>query len=396
MTFEIYHQLGHRDKWSIDSYQNDGTGEGVIISPRSRKKRNVESLSSTVKKKAIFDPQFFNPNAVIKKMDSYDFYPDLMMPGGFDTIRFSNYCSNVAENCVSFQIKNNFRYIVIPTRFYEGAPDAEFFTRNQENDFVIPFLNAKDAIKSKKDAILQLVLTGHMLRNKVFIDYLLTWITGLEGIKGIYLITELLPRNSQITDAEFLLNLMNFIHILHKNKMIIVLGYLNSESLILSIANPSIVTIGSFGNLRIFNSKMFEETEAGEIKVPSYKIYSPVLLDWIDAPYVDLMRDRAIVPNEFFGNNTYLETMFSDGYNGSAQSNEPYKHYFIEISKQLQDIRSSNGADRYSKVSEMLRNAKDEYSRINDTGIDIGRQGAFVSQFATAANLFARDQGWRK
>ena len=45
MTFEIYHQLGHRDKWSIDSYQNDGTGEGVIISPRSRKKRNVESLS---------------------------------------------------------------------------------------------------------------------------------------------------------------------------------------------------------------------------------------------------------------------------------------------------------------------------------------------------------------
>ena len=63
--------------------------------------------------------------------------------------------------------------------------------------------------------------------------------------------------------------------------------------------------------------------------------------------------------------------MFSDGDNGSAQSNEPYKHYFIEISKQLQDIRSSNGADRYSKVSEMLRNAKDEYSRINDTGIDI-------------------------
>ena len=395
MTFEIYHQLGHRDKWSIDSYQEDGTGEGVIISPRSRKKGKVESLPSTVKNKAIFDPQFFNPNAAIKKMDSYDFYPDLLMPGGFETNRYPNYCSTVAEKCVNFQIKNNFRYLVIPTRFYEGAPDVEQFVQNQETNFVIPFLEARNNLNPSKDVILQLVLTAHMLKNKSFTDYLLTWITSLEGIKGIYLITELLPRNTQITDAEFLLNLMNFIHVLDKNKMTIVLGYLNSESLVLSIANPSIVTIGSFGNLRIFNSKMFEETEAGEIKVPSYKIYSPVLLDWIDAPYVDLMRDRSLVNDDFFGDNEYLDNMFGTGYSGSAQSSEPYKHYFIEISKQLKEIRALVGANRYSKVNEIIQNAIEEYSRINSTGIDIGRQGAFTTQFATAANLFANDQGWR-
>jgi hypothetical protein len=395
MTFEIYHQLGHRDKWSIDSYQQDGTGDGVIISPRSRKKANVESLSQSVKSRAIFDPQFFNPNAVIKKMDSYDFYPDTLMPGGFDTGRFPNYCSIVADNCVDFQIKNNFRYLVIPTRYFDGAPDVEQFVQNQETNFVTPFLDSRDHHTPKKDAILQLVLTGHMLRNKPFIEYLLTWITGIEGIKGIYLITEIVPRGPQITDATILLNLMNFIHILHKNKMIVVLGYLNSESLLFSLANPSIVTIGSFGNLRIFNSTMFEETDPGEIRVPTYKIYSPVLLDWIDAPYVDLMKNRSLVHDKFFGDNKYLDTMFSQGYNGSAQSIEPYKHYFVEISKQLQEIRSLTGANRYARVIEIIQTAIDEYSRINESGIEIGRQGAFTTQFATAANLFARDQGWR-
>jgi len=395
MTFEIYHQLGHRDKWSIDSYQEEGTGEGVIISPRSRKKANVEKLVASVKSRAIFDPQIFKPGSLVKNMESYDFYPELIMTGGFDTSRYSDYRTIIAERCVNFQVNNNFRYIVIPTRFHEGAPEVDQFVQNHNEHFVNPFLEAIDSANSGKEAILQLILTGHMLKNKAYTDYLLTWITSLDGIKGVYLITELLPRGKQITDASFLVCLLNFIHVLQKNKMHVVLGYLNSESLLLSIANPSILTIGSFGNLRIFNSRMFEETEASEIRVPNYKIYSPVLLDWIDSPYVDLMRDRSLVPDGFFGENSYLDTMFSPGYNGSAQSMEPYKHYFVEIAKQLRELSSLDGEGRYSRVSEIIQQAIEEYSRLNDTGIDIGRQGAFASQWATAANLFANDRGWR-
>jgi hypothetical protein len=178
--------------------------------------------------------------------------------------------------------------------------------------------------------------------------------------------------------------------------MDVVLGYLNGESLLLSIANPSILTIGSYGNLRIFNSKMFEETVANEIRVPNYQIYSPTLLDWIESPYVDLLRNRNLVRDEFFGENKYLDTMFSPGYNGGAHSIEPYKHYFVEIAKQLQDLSSSVDEERYSKVCEIIQLAIEEYARINDTGINIGRQGEFVSHWSTAANLFAQDQGWRK
>lgn len=176
--------------------------------------------------------------------------------------------------------------------------------------------------------------------------------------------------------------------------MKVILGYLNSESILLSIADPSIVTIGSYGMLRMFNHKMFEESEEELIKIPSLQIYIPTLLDWFDYPYIEIMRSKIPQSEQFLGNNKYLSSILNPNYRGTGHNKEPYKHYFIEISKQLRHISALENENRYVEVCKIIQSAKKGFSQMDAAGIDVGEQGAFLSHWLTAANQFAEGREW--
>ena len=306
MEFEIYHQLGFRDIWNIESIQDENTGDGVIISPRSMNKSKVESLDIEIKEKAIFDPQLFNPSEINKNMSTYSFYPSQLMPSGFDTGRYSEYSSVCANECIDFQIRNDFRFLVIPTRYYEEMPPVASLIEFQNEHYINPFLSEIENVGVDKDIIVQVTLNSHMIKNTEYASELLNWITGIDGIKGVYLITELSPRNKQINDADFLYSLLNFINELYQNELIVILGYLNTEALLLSIASPSIVTIGSYNNLRCFDSSMFRNmNEKSEQRAGTPQIFVPRLLDWIDYQYFTLINKKFPKYLEFSNNNGY-------------------------------------------------------------------------------------------
>ena len=62
MKFEIYHQLGFRFQWNLQSIEEDATGDGVILGPRYMGRETIEALNRKVKKMGIFDPRFFLPD----------------------------------------------------------------------------------------------------------------------------------------------------------------------------------------------------------------------------------------------------------------------------------------------------------------------------------------------
>lgn len=116
MRLEIYHQLGFRFKWNLQSLEEDSTGDGVIIAPRFMKRDTVESLDDSIRQSAIFDPQFFLPRVPLGQLTTYDFFPQLVA-GGFATSEYTPLIAlESAKRCVEFQTTNNFRYITIPTR----------------------------------------------------------------------------------------------------------------------------------------------------------------------------------------------------------------------------------------------------------------------------------------
>jgi hypothetical protein len=137
---KIYHQLGHNFDWNLDSFYTDQTGDGLILAPRFMEKSVIEGYAPVLKSRCFFDPQFFKPHIPKNKLSTYDFFPEVLADG-FETSEYvEKWADKAAQNCIAWQIANDFEYLVIPHR-YEAATPSNFI-RHQEDFFVTPFLRA--------------------------------------------------------------------------------------------------------------------------------------------------------------------------------------------------------------------------------------------------------------
>jgi len=347
------------------------------------------------KTRAIFDPQFFIPSIARGKLSTYGFYPQQAAGGDFSTDEYPEEAAHEsAEGCVAFQARNNFRYIVIPTRYYPGMPTD--FTENQQRLFVDPFLRVIQNQAISQQIALQLVVNGEMIRDSVYSQDILNWVTNIERISAVYLIVEFSPRFKQINEIDDIYSLLNFISTLSQkpNELDVILGYLNTEALVLSIASPKIVTIGSFENTRMFNIRNFQEKKVGSFTAsPNPRFYVSRLIQLIDKQYINTIRREVDDPDRFFDRNRYQAIMFDRRYVWNSKKPEPYKHYFLEFSKQLRRIGRMDGIDRYNEVTKMLQSALETYAALG-IPFDSNSNDSHLAAWLNAARLFARDQGW--
>lgn len=395
MGIEIFHQLGFRETWNFDCHNENKVGEGFIISPRSMKASKVEGLKNTIKEISIFDPQIVNPHEMNKNMETFDIFPLSLMSDGFDTRSYSEYADEFAEKCANYQIRHNFKNIIIPTRFFYDIPPVEDFIDYQTEIFINPFMKILDEKKTDKEIILQLYLNSQILKNKEYRFEILDWVTGLKTIRGIYLITEITPRKKQIDDPVFLISVLEFIDALNQNGLSVILGYSNTELILYTLANPSILTVGSYENVRIFNSNMFKDMNVKkDLRSPNARLFAPQLLDWIEYPYIQFISDRYPEKLTLFGNSEYLNIMLKPDYIWSSAKPEIYKHYFVEISKQVQQISLLEEKERFRYIHQLIKTAMREFSEIEQLGIDLGQAGSHLPKWMTVANQFAKDKGW--
>jgi hypothetical protein len=246
----IYHQLGHRYQWSIESLLSEQTGDGAIIAPRYMTPAKVAALPASLRAQSIFDPQFFLPASTRGALPTYSFFPQVMAEGFSTTEWDGALADECARRCLGFQDDCGFESLVIPTRFRDGMPSD--FVDSQQGSFVGPFMSAYARLGTTKPILLQLVLTDQMLKDRNYRRDLLNWITGIEDIAGVYLITHISNRRKQVTDIDFLLAMLSFIRSIKTAGMQVILGYLNTEAILLLASDPDAVTMGSYENLRMF------------------------------------------------------------------------------------------------------------------------------------------------
>jgi hypothetical protein len=394
MTLEVYQQIGFRDVWNFDSLKSDQAGDGVIFSPRFMGPKDIAKVDSRYVRSGIFDPQFFLPNTALGKLKEYGFFPDVVA-SGFKTSEYDDDSANEsAERCVEYQINTGFRYVVIPTRYAAGMPTN--LINDQQELFVNPFLRAIEKIGTNQEIILQLVLNDNMLKDAEYSSDLLNWVTGLERINGVYLIVQTSPRTKQLADTDLLFAMLSFVDSLAQNQLDVVLGYLNTESIILSLANPKIITTGIYENTRMFNIRNFEERERTTQQGPTARLYISKLLQWVDHRYIG-----AIVrglPNErgFFDENRHQALMFQPSYRWQFQKAELYKHGLLVLHRQLRDIGRYEDKARYEVVQATIRSAMSYYQRLEDGGVvfDAESGGNHLPAWLTAANQFGIQKGW--
>lgn len=394
MSLEIYHQLGHNYKWNLESLRRDQTGQGVIFAPRFMGPKDIEKIEPAMVRNGIFDPQFFLPRTALGKLSDYEFFPDNVAEG-FITQGYSpEYAKASADKCVEYQIDRDFRYVVIPTRHMSGMPTT--FVDNQQELFVSPFLNAIAEQQPKTKVLLQVVVNRDMIKDRAYSDYLLNWITGLDTIEGVYLILETNTHTKQIADADLLYWYLVFIDHLVGNRLEVVLGYLNTESFLMFIANPKIVTMGVYERTRMFDIANFEKSEKNK-GGPNPRLYTAKLLQWIDFRFIQVIAEALGVGSSFYSDNVYQATMFEPSYQWHFTKPELYKHAFVVMHEDLEALSENAGKIRFEMVRDRIKLAMKYFSDIEERGVVLGpdSNGDHLPAWLTAANLFARRKGWQ-
>ncbi|MCP4550988.1 MAG: hypothetical protein GY834_02865 [Bacteroidetes bacterium] len=387
---KIYHQTGHGFKWNLDCF-NEGVGDGLIFSPINiDSDRLLNDIDSSIKEVSFLDPQLYLLNQAKGSLETYPFFPG-NLKSDFSTLDLDIANITLANLCVDYQLENNFKYLVIPSKYNEDNP-SNYLTQSTDY-FVNPFCDYAGKIKTTKKILLSVIVKGIMLTDTIKRDEALNWITGHQNVSGVYLIFENNFSSKQIKDFDYLLNALYFIKVLKDNLMEVHIGYCNTEAILYSAAMPDSVSIGSYENLRSFGIKRFEENkDKPKMRSPNARLFSAKLLQWIEYGYVKSMEKLIDNYESFFEESAYNPlTSFTPVENWQFKKTEPYKHYFTIFNGQLKGLPESQG-ERLIELKTIIRNSVGLFSQIEENVLlDDNSNGSHLPTWFNVINAFEKE-----
>lgn len=362
---KVYHQAGHQTVWNIDSFEKDNTGNGIIFSPVNYSRNKMVDVSESTRETSLFDPQFYVPDSDKGSLKSYNFFPGSLM-NEFKTTKFEAHASKSAELCLKFQVENKFESIIVPARGY--MEHKSNFVELQKSFTVEPFLDEIKKQNIDKKVYLTLPITASVLADQDYRDEILNWITGYPQVTGVYLMCYFPERSKQLSNFGLLWNYMSFIKLLKEADLEVIIGYCNTESLLFSCLDPNAVCMGAYENTRMFNIDRFLD-EPGPPKGPVPRLYMPKLLNWIRIDTLkEIKEDHQELWQEIYSPEPYSDE-FLEMDNPHFTQNQPYKHQFIAIGSQLNELSQLNTDGRIDLLKGWVNVALDKYEAIAKNGI---------------------------
>jgi hypothetical protein len=370
MSIRLFHQCGHCTTWNVSSLAEDSCGSGLILSPVHSDADNISKIKENLRKVSLFDPQFYLPSSQKTKLASYEFFPETIS-GGFSTVDFHAHALDAARKCISFQVANKFSAVIVPSRYLDQMYSD--YVERQNAYTVHPFVEVleKEGVKA---AYLTVVLTDHMIKDKGFRTYILNWITSFPVITGLYLIPDCKRSTKQVQDSDFLLELLKLVGEMRGVGLDVLVGYLNTENLLVSLVPKVDIAFGAFENTRIFTIDKFLEIEEDR-RGPKARIYIPGLLNWI--LFAQAKEIRAKVPAVW--KEIYVPTDESEKALALAAEpsfNQPalYKHHFKCVQGQISELAELDAPGRIGWLKEKTKRAQAAYSTIAKS-VELERHG---------------------
>jgi hypothetical protein len=361
----IYHQCGHNFIWNIQSLEDDGTGEGLIISPVNVESERIrDRVPEHLLVRSWMDPQFYLPHDSKSKLASYPFFPGNVVDE-FTTADFESHALDVARECLNFQHSLGLRYLVTPTRYFEDLP--ENYLGQLDSIFVEPFLEARHELGLAQPLLLTVIAKPVHIEPGTLRDELLSWATGYQDVAGVYLIFDNNFYSKQIKDPGYLAGALRFVRALRLNDLEVHVGYCGLEGLLLSVADPTSVSVGSYENLRSFETLRLETREPGVRRGPRPRIYAGRLLQSVEDTYLPPLRE--LTPNwpDLVDDSPYKDYLLNPSSSLSFQRSEVYKHYFHVFSQQVAALPAV--PQRAEHLRELVMEALGLFELIRASGV---------------------------
>jgi len=386
----LYHQVGHNSNWNIDSFEQDNCGDGLILSPVHQPCLRVESLSSQTKGRAFFDPQFYLPNSTKQKLQTYEFFPEVVS-GGFRTTDFMAHAFESARLCIDFQISNGFDRIIIPARYFEDMEPT--YIEKQEAYTLTPFLEILGSMEIDVPVYFTLPLTSNMIKSEEYRTDLLNWLTGYPEIDGLYVFSYEKRATKQVQDDEYLYQYLAFLHELKEAEFELIVGYSNTESILYSLLGDVSLTMGSFENTRMFSIDKFLVSD-DERRGPRARIYLPGLLNWIQFGQAKtIMQDMPDLWRRIYSPTNYADETLAAPVDPTFNQPKLYKHYFQNFSSQIESLKPLTIEQRYNEIRDSIRTAMGNYEAIQSNAFDFERHGSMehLQPWLDAINRYYRN-----
>ena len=363
---KIFHQAGHNTIWNLTSFEDDRTGDGIILSPVHLQKERLQQIEYEIKACSLFDPQFYVPDSQKAKLQSYDFFPETLMEG-FSTNDYESQAYEAAEKCLEFQVQNNFESLIIPGRYFSEL--ASDYVRQQNGLFVEPFLHAYRRNGTIKKLFLTVPMTSAMLLDNDYRISILDWATSYPEIYGAYLLIFFDEASKQIQNFDKLMAYIEFIGELKDADLEIICGYCNTEGLILTMLEPYGITVGAYENTRSFSIDKFLEDDR-ERRGPAARIFLPNLLNSVRWSTADEIRsDFSELWHDIYTPTAYSEAVFDSGQAPHFSQPPLYKHQFQLMSYIYDELSNQSLSERKENITYRIRRASELYNRIEASGV---------------------------
>jgi hypothetical protein len=393
MSFKVMQQEGFRGNWNTKSIHSDRLADGVILSPRHSKRIECQLYDRAIRLRSLFDPQFFFPKGPKGHLSDYDFYPSRVTDPYNETIFLRTGSRRCAEECVKFQIDSGFAEVIVPSMYWTGDPDHNLDINTRM--FVSPFLHAIKESGTQTKVMLQVATSADTINQKPYRDKLLNWVTSFEDIHSVYLVVKNDSTSKQIKDPTYLFNLLQVIDSLRLADLKVVVGYSGCESFLLTIANPSFVTIGTYENTRKFNPEQFDPSVDKDSRGPTARIYIKKMLQWVDHKYLEFF-ERDASDLDLVDDSPYNIELFEPDYKWNFNKPQPYMHFLCVFGRQLDELSYLEGEHRFFRVMDDLHAVRSIGQEIESRGIALSADDdtSHVFSWITAANSFGKLKGW--
>lgn len=369
---KIFHQLGHNQKWGLDSYFQNEVGDGFIFCAyNTAYDKFGGDISGYSPEKympiSMLDLQYYGYKASngLGSLDTYKFHPchssnqkNTLLPD-----------PEVIKEGVNFQIKSGLKTILIPNKYWD----------KKEGEKLVQIINTlNDYVKRNRKDGIQYYMTVSFsdadIKDDVWVEKILSCLTDMDKVfDGYYILSgSYVEYKKKISiDFDYHTNLLRIFSTLNKQGFKTIYGYANWDSVLFyALTDIDGISIGTYENLRKFDIRRFTEGMGGGPSKGWY--FSEKLLNMVRSQdLIPLRRSGAL---DFIRNqeNIFSDIILDENYVWDNGKPDVHKNYLLAISKILKELSSyKNINERASVLLAKVDAARELYKKLHDQKINL-------------------------
>jgi len=367
-------QAGYRGKNYVKEAVNKTFSDGAILRPMNKKDENIDIVNFLLEKKKIklFDSQLYFPenNLTNAKMLEYSYFKNNFAKNYTqDSFEQKTFREKVCKEIIEFQDYIKTDAYLSPSKFIHVYSETDLKSYLELSRIFIDQIKEKN---TEKPCLVSLPIASGVISDEQNRTSLLNYLTGLD-CEGFYILfSSDIGEGYPLANTTDIINLMQLIYTLKKNKYYVLVGYSHHISYLLSCSGVDGYAIGYYKNLRCFDPKSQRKIKS-KSRRPAINYFSTAILNDLRAETdvkMLMSKDSKFNINTIKSNSPYESSLFHKTDLPSVWGEkDSYNHYLWCCHNLLQKQKDKTAKEKILNVETQIQNSRKTNELIKKSGL---------------------------